>query len=89
MANFEITTELRPCIVNGKRALFHRWEQYSDVIGASPLVGGHSAGQISYVLAICEDEDGQVFRAKCCDVRFIDNKYSEYSFESEGKDGSI
>ena len=47
MASFsgiEIKRELRPCLVGGEPALFHMWEERSDVLEPSPLVGGHNGG---------------------------------------------
>lgn len=37
--NVEFPTRL--CEVNGKLGYFHRWEQWSKVVDASPLRGGH------------------------------------------------
>lgn len=42
--NFEFPTRL--CEVKGELGYFHLWEQWSNVIDASPLRGGHPAGQI-------------------------------------------
>lgn len=36
-------SEYRPCVVDEKRAMFHRWEQRADVVDASPLRGGNPA----------------------------------------------
>jgi len=76
--------ELRPCIVNGnKKALFHMWEQYSDIIAPSPMVGGHGGGVLNYVMGIIETEDGQVIKVHPHTIRFIDNKIREYVFDNE------
>lgn len=71
---------LRPCIVlqyvdkqkvqvNG---WFHCWEQYSEVVGESPLRGGHAAGQISCVLGIVELEDGSIVKVYPYRIQFTD-----------------
>lgn len=69
--NVEFPTRL--CEVNGKLGYFHRWEQWSKVVDASPLRGGHPGGQNGQVFGIVEFEDG-VRRVgpssiKFCDVR--------------------
>ena len=54
--NVEFPTRL--CEVNGKLGYFHRWEQWSKVVDASPLRGGHPGGQNGQVFGIVEFEDG-------------------------------
>lgn len=54
--NVEFPTRL--CEVNGELGYFHLWEQWSNVIDASPLRGGHPAGQIGQVYGIVEFKDG-------------------------------
>ena len=49
---------LRPCAVNGKKALFHTMEQCSRIVPPSLLAGGHNGGVVGEVLAIVEYEDG-------------------------------
>lgn len=51
---------LRPCFVDGKRALFHRWEDRAELVGESLLRGGHPGGQFWAVFGIVELEDGTV-----------------------------
>ena len=101
MAGLYIEQSLRPCYVmtyksdpkqrgrlikdREEKALFHCWEQTSDVIGPSPMVGGHSGGVIAGVVAIVEREDGRVGRVRPEDIRFCDNKFQEYAFEEEDK----
>ena len=53
-------SEYRPCVVDEKRAMFHRWEQRADVVDASPLRGGHPGGQYWITLGIVEYEDGSM-----------------------------
>lgn len=97
MAGFYIEPALRPCYVmiyerdpkrrgmlirdREEKALFHCWEQTSDVIEPSPMVGGHSGGVIAGMAAIVEREDGRVGRVRPEDIRFCDNKFKEYTFE--------
>lgn len=44
----------RLCEVKGELGYFHLWEQWSNVVGASLLRGGHHAGQIGQVYGIVE-----------------------------------
>ena len=45
----------RLCEVKGELGYFHLWEQWSNVVGASLLRGGHQIGQ---VYGIVEFKDG-------------------------------
>jgi len=68
------SNEYRPCCVDkDKRALFHRWENRADVCGASPMVGGHCAGQISFVQGIVELEDGSMLQVSPSRIQFLDS----------------
>ena len=81
---------LRPCMVanrkGGKerRAFFHCWEQWSNVIGESPLLGGHKGGQVSEIYGIVEFEDGTVQSVYPQLIRFLDSPFGEYAWEPEG-----
>lgn len=91
ITEIKIKHELRPCIITNskgeeKRALFHRWEQYTDVITPSLMIGGHPGGQIAEVYGIVEDENGNVIRCKAMNIRFIDNKHRDYCFKEIGNE---
>lgn len=75
--------EYRSCIVDGKKALFHMWENFSKPVGPELHIGGRPAGTFSYLLAIVEFEDGTVDRVLPQDVKFTDNKFKEYAFGDE------
>lgn len=75
--------ELRPCVVNGQKALFHRWMDISKVIPPSPMKGGHPGGTISEVFGIVEKEDGSVCECYPYKIRFVDEKIEEYAFMEE------
>lgn len=77
-----IKHELRPCIVNGLKSLFHGWEQRSEVIPPSPLKGGHSGGEIKLTLGIIEREDGTIHKAYPEEIRFIDMAVNHYFGEN-------
>ena len=66
--------KLRPCKVDGEKALFHRWEDYATVIEPSPMVGGHPGGQLRETFAIVEMESGQVREVKPSKVTFEDTR---------------
>lgn len=73
-------SEYRLCLVNGKKALFHRWEDRAQTVPVSLLRGGHSAGQVWAVLGIVECEDGTVLEAYPCEITFIDDEFKKYAF---------
>lgn len=80
-ADFTIrTTEYRPCRVEGKRALFHRWEDRAEIVQPSPMVGGHPGGALKWTVAIVEYEDGMVAEVLPEDVQFVPGLMDEYSF---------
>lgn len=70
-SNVEFPTRL--CEVNGKLGYFHRWEQWSKVVDASPLRGGHPGGQNGQVFGIVEFEDG-VRRVGPSSIKFCDEE---------------
>lgn len=69
----------RLCKVGDKLGYFHCWEQWSNVIGESPLIGGHSAGQISQVYGIVEFSDG-VKRVEPTRIEFVDEEHRQLYF---------
>ena len=73
----------RPCIVEGKNALFHRWIERARIVEPSPCIGGHNGGVIKWTAAIVEYEDGQVAEVLPSDIRFLDHPHSAYNFERE------
>ena len=74
---------LRTCRYKDENYLFHCFEQYANVVGASALVGGHPGGQVSQVCAIIEDEKGNIFRVDSTAIVFTDNEFNYYFSESE------
>lgn len=64
----------RICTVNNETAMFHRWEQYSEVIAPGLTIGSHPGGQISQVFGIVEFKDGTVKRVDPCKVTFTDKE---------------
>lgn len=73
--------ELRPCFVNEKKALFHRWAEIREIVPPSALRGGHSGGEIARTFAIVEFEDGTVGEVYANNIKFADNPFSRYDFK--------
>lgn len=71
-ATFSIEAELRPCLVDGKRALWHEWTTRWEIVPPSIMAGGHGGGQVSASLALVEFEDGTVAEVYPSRVRFLD-----------------
>lgn len=82
MAGLVVTTkaELRPCIADGRKALFHRWCDRCEVVAPSLMKGGHSGGEVRWVAAIVEYEDGTCGTVQPSDIRFLDNQHENYYF---------
>ena len=68
----------RTCRYENENYIFHCFEQFSNVVGESIAIGGHSAGQISMVFAIIEDRKGNIYRVHPTMIKFTDNKYLDY-----------
>lgn len=77
MASFEIPIKqhTRSCMVEGRPGVFHLWEQYSQPVQASPMIGGPPAGVVSYVNGIVEFSDG-VKRVDPCYIEFTDEEHA-------------
>ncbi len=71
--NCEVGWKTRLCEVNGELGHFHIWEQWSNVIDASPLRGGHPGGRIGQVYGIVEFKDG-VRRVDPVKIKFCDDE---------------
>ena len=75
------SAEYRPCYVDGKKALFHRWTERSEIIPPSPMIGGHGGGCIKFTSAIIEYDDGSIAEVEPSKIRFADRKINEYKFD--------
>lgn len=71
------------------KALFHCWSHRSEVVGESPLRGGHPGGQVSGTFAIVEYEDGTIHEVEPTQIRFVDNAMSEYVFPKVEKKSDV
>jgi len=63
---------VRPCLVKGKQALFHTWEQFANIIAPSLARGGQGGGQVAWVNGIVEYEDGTIEQVAPTDIKFVD-----------------
>lgn len=75
MASFndiEIKQELRPCFINGKKALFHLWIKKKDIVMQSEHIKG-----------LVEFADGIVEEIEAEKIRFCDYKTREYAFNKD------
>lgn len=68
---FKIKWETRLCEVDEELGYFHTWEQWSNVVDASPLRGGHPGGNVGQVYGIIEFED-RVRRVDPSKIEFCD-----------------
>lgn len=81
----EIGIDYRPCKVHMFKGLFHCWSHRSELVGESPLRGGHPGGQISATFGLVEYEDGTMHEVEPKDIRFVDGRINQYGFW-EGED---
>lgn len=70
-------TELRPCLVNERKAYFHKWVDFSKPIPAGLTVGSAPAGIIAYTLGLVEYENGEVTEVNPNSIRFLDRECSK------------
>lgn len=63
---------LRPCYIDGIKAMFHRFSECSEIIKPSPMIGGHKGGILRWAVAIVEYENGIVSEVEVTKVRFAD-----------------
>lgn len=71
MANLDLDNR-RPCIVEGKKAMFHDWTYESQIVYPSASYGDHTGGVVSSTLGIVEFEDGTVKVVEPKEIKFVD-----------------
>lgn len=59
------------------KGFFHRWHEKFWTIGASPLIGGFSDGQMSQMVGIVEYEDGSVHEHLPSEIHFTDRSMDD------------
>lgn len=67
--------EYRTCLVEGVKALFHKWVDYEKPVSESILVGGAPAGIIKFTLGLIEYEDGTVNLVPPVTIKFCDTPH--------------
>lgn len=70
-----VRLESRPIYYKGRKAVFHKWSQFSNIIPPSPLTGGHSGGVVSGTMAIIETANGVVLEVHPMEIQFADPGY--------------
>ncbi len=89
VCKIETGVSLRPCVLLGnkahpdERALFHRWVDRAYIVPPSPMVGGDPGGQMWNVYGLVELEDGSVIKVPASSIRFLDNRFGDYSWEKK------
>lgn len=80
-------SEYRMCMVDGKKALFHRWHEFCNVVAESPMIGGTPAGQIKYTLGTVEFEDGHIEEVAPHRIKFMDGRVKKEWSENASAQG--
>lgn len=75
--------DLRLCRVDDEFGYFHCFEQWSNVVDASPLRGGHPGGVVAQVFGIVEFKNGEVRRVDPTKIKFRDEINLGLSIMSE------
>lgn len=83
MKRLEITESLRKCTADGRKAIFHRWCDVSQIVPPSPMMGGHGGGVVRDTYAIVEYEDGSIGRISPERIKFSDNLFERYKEDAE------
>ncbi len=81
MAKMEMVVRFnkyRPCLVKGKKAIFHRWCEVAEIRDA--VLKGTISGQIKNTYGIVEFEDGSIGQYLPCYIKFCDNLVKDYGF---------
>lgn len=76
-----VKKEYRPCMIDGKKALFHKWSDEAEIVPPSNLIGGHAGGVIKATFGLIEYEDGTIHKAYPEEIVFCDNKLKEMERE--------
>lgn len=82
--------EYRPCYVNGRRALFHRWVNSANPVlpkGMDPDDERARFYQHRSTTGMVEYSDGTVARVWPQEIRFADSaaRFREYAWETDGQ----
>lgn len=86
MKNNEIvlkSIDYRPCYVDGKKALFHKWIEYAKPVAPSMSIIGDKGGQLWYTFGIVEYVDGTIEEVSPAKIKFADNLINQYAFKED------
>ena len=73
--------ELRPCYVDGTKALFHGWGKNKRIVEPSPMSGGGPGGTAAQILGIVEFSYGTVKQVFPERIKFTDHLFDAYYWE--------
>lgn len=78
----ETMPQLRPCLVNGRRALFHCWSILARAVPPKGMNEEETDERFQYTTtrALVEFEDGTIGRPWPSEIRFVDNVFSGYTW---------
>jgi len=63
---------MRLCSIDGRKAMFHCWQQISDTVSPYPFQDSRQGTTIRYTAGIVEFEDGGVKSVKPDEIIFLD-----------------
>jgi len=70
----------RPCMVLGRKALFHRWVERQYSVDPSPMIGQCTGGTVQTIAALVEFEDGTCDLIDPIMIKFVDSSRIESLF---------
>lgn len=79
---------IRPCFIDGEKALFHGWFEVSQIVCESIMIGGHPAGTVRGVLGLVELKDGRMCEVSSQRIRFPDSEkiIDQLYYEKDGNE---
>lgn len=75
------TIDYRPCYVNKRKALFHKWAEEAYPVPPSYILPNDKGGQKTYAVGIIEYENGTVAEVEPNCITFADDLISQYVFK--------
>ena len=72
MRDIKIIPKIRACYVGDKKAMFHGWFPFSEIVAPSLMVGGHNGGVLNYVLGLVEYVNGTIDLVDPKRIQFAD-----------------
>lgn len=72
MKDIKIVPEVRACYVGDKKAIFHGWFPFSEIVPPSPMIGGHGGGVLNFVCGLVEYNNGETDLIHARKIQFAD-----------------